>query len=182
MVDEAKANLENAQDHLRCWPGRRSTRTAKLVKNGFATRELLDQRKQARDGAQLAQPAAEHRVAQAENALRSRRATTRNGTRVNIADNTLVAPRDGRIQYRRRQCRRGAARRRQGFHHARHGLCLHGRVSADLAGGQGQDRRRCPHPARRLSRPAHSRQSRHSLPIRRSSRRKWWRPATTATA
>ena len=51
---------------------------------------------------------------------------------VNIADNTLVAPRDGRIAVSHRQYWRGAAGWRQGLHHARYRLCLHGHLPADV--------------------------------------------------
>ena len=51
--------------------------------------------------------------------------------KVNIADNTLVAPRDGRIQYRIANIGEVLPRRRQGLHHARHRLRLHGHLPAD---------------------------------------------------
>jgi HlyD family secretion protein len=97
-VEEARANLENTKTSS-LFAEQEIDRTAKLVKNGFATRELYDQRKQALDAAHLAQRAAEHRVAVAEMVLN---AAEHNAevTRVNIADNTLVAPRGGRIEYR----------------------------------------------------------------------------------
>ncbi len=97
-VEEARAILDNAKTSS-LLAEQEIERTAKLVKNGFATRELYDQRKQAVDGAHLVQRAAEHHVAEAEKALN---AATHDAelTRVNIADNTLVAPRDGRIEYR----------------------------------------------------------------------------------
>ncbi len=97
-VEEAGANLENAKTSS-LLAEQEIERTAKLVKNGFATKELYDQRKQALDGAHLAQQATEQRVAEAEKAL-SAAVHDAELTRVNIADNTLVAPRDGRIEYR----------------------------------------------------------------------------------
>ena len=74
-------------------------RTNTLVQRGFATNELLDQRKQALTGATAALVAAQNRVGEAE---RAKDAATHDVElyKVNIADNTLVAPRDGRIQYR----------------------------------------------------------------------------------
>ena len=74
-------------------------RTSTLVARGFATNELLDQRQQALNGAIAALNAANDRVGEAERALD---AATHDVElyKVNIADNTLVAPRDGRIQYR----------------------------------------------------------------------------------
>jgi HlyD family secretion protein len=97
-VDEARANLENAKTSS-VFAEQEIERTGKLVKNGFATRELFDQRKQALDAARLVQQAAEQRVAFAEKALNAAEHDAEI-TRVNIADNTLVAPRNGRIEYR----------------------------------------------------------------------------------
>ncbi len=74
-------------------------RTSALVTRGFATRELLDQRRQILDGANAALNAANQRVDQAERAVA---VVTHNIElyNVNIADNTLVAPKYGRIEYR----------------------------------------------------------------------------------
>ena len=74
-------------------------RTTTLVARGYATNELLDQRRQALQGAIAALTAANDRVGEAERAID---AATHDAElyKVNIADNTLVAPRDGRIQYR----------------------------------------------------------------------------------
>lgn len=74
-------------------------RTRALVARGFATQELLDQRQQTLDGALAALRAADQRVDEAEHAIS---AITHNIELydVNIADNTLVAPKDGRIEYR----------------------------------------------------------------------------------
>jgi HlyD family secretion protein len=97
-LDEARANVVQqitqvtlAQQQL----GRTST----LVTRGFATNELLDQRRQTLNGATAALSMANDRVGEAARALD---AATHDVElyKVNIADNTLVAPRDGRIQYR----------------------------------------------------------------------------------
>jgi HlyD family secretion protein len=74
-------------------------RTSTLVARGFATHELLDQRRQTLNGATAALNAANNRVGEAARALD---AATHDVElyKVNIADNTLVAPREGRIQYR----------------------------------------------------------------------------------
>ncbi len=74
-------------------------RSEKLAKSGYATRELLDQRQQALDAAKALQNVADHRVAEAEKALTAAEHDAEL-VRVNIADNALAAPRDGRIQYR----------------------------------------------------------------------------------
>jgi HlyD family secretion protein len=74
-------------------------RTSALVTRGFATFELLDQRRQALNGAIAGLNMATNRVGEAERAFD---AATHDVEyyKVNIIDNTLIAPRDGRIQYR----------------------------------------------------------------------------------
>ncbi len=97
-LDEAKANVTQQISQVTL-AQQEIDRTSALVKKGFATVELLDQRRQAFDGANAGLTAAKERVAEAEHALE---AATHNAElyRVNIADNTLVAPTLGRIQYR----------------------------------------------------------------------------------
>jgi HlyD family secretion protein len=74
-------------------------RTNALVARGFATNELLDQRRQALNGSFAALNAAKDRVGAADRAIDAAEHDAEL-YRVNIADNSLVAPRDGRIQYR----------------------------------------------------------------------------------
>jgi len=74
-------------------------RTQSLLKGGFATKELFDQRQQQLNSATAALHAANFRVEQAEHALDASRHDV-DLLQINIADNALVAPRDGRIQYR----------------------------------------------------------------------------------
>jgi HlyD family secretion protein len=74
-------------------------RTNFLVARGNATRELLDQRQQQLDRATAGLDVAIARLAQAEQALVAAEQAVEL-TKVNIADNMLVAARDGRIQYR----------------------------------------------------------------------------------
>jgi HlyD family secretion protein len=97
-VDEANANLaqQNAQVLL---AQQEMDRARYLVQRGVSTKELLDQRQQQLDGANAALNAATARVTIAEHALE---AATHDVElyKVQIADNTLVAPTDGRIQYR----------------------------------------------------------------------------------
>ncbi len=97
-VDEARANVEQQKTQVTL-AQQEFDRTNALVARGFATYELRDQRRQALNGAQAALSAANDLVGVAERALD---AATHDVelTKVNIADNTLVAPRDGRIQYR----------------------------------------------------------------------------------
>jgi HlyD family secretion protein len=70
-----------------------------LVARGAETKEVLDQRQQQLDGANAALAAGKDRVIEAQHALD---AATHQAElyAVNIADDTLVAPRNGRIQYR----------------------------------------------------------------------------------
>ena len=97
-LDEAHSNVDLQKTQLTL-AQQEFDRTNALVKNGFATYELLDQRRQALNGAIAALKAANDRVGEAERALD---AATHDVElyKVDIADNTLVAPRDGRIQYR----------------------------------------------------------------------------------
>jgi HlyD family secretion protein len=97
-LDEAKANVVQQTTQVTL-AQQEIDRTSTLVKRGYATGELLDQRRQALDGANALLIAARERVGQAVHALD---AATHNVElyKVNIADNTLVAPTQGRIQYR----------------------------------------------------------------------------------
>jgi HlyD family secretion protein len=97
-LDEAKANLAQQQTQVTL-AQQELDRTSALVPKGYATVELLDQRRQQMNAAVAAQIAASHKVAQAQFALD---AATHDVelNRVNILDNTLVSPREGRIQYR----------------------------------------------------------------------------------
>jgi HlyD family secretion protein len=97
-IDEANANLEQ-QRTQQTLAAQELERTAGLLKSGFATKELFDQRKQALDGANAGLRAATERVAQTERALEASQHDV-GLTIVNIEDNDLVAPRDGRLQYR----------------------------------------------------------------------------------
>jgi HlyD family secretion protein len=97
-LDEAKANLAQQQTQVTL-AQQQLDRTSALVPKGFAAVELLDQRRQQMNAAVAAQNAATHKVAEAQHALD---AATHDVElyRVNILDNTLIAPREGRIQYR----------------------------------------------------------------------------------
>ncbi len=70
-----------------------------MDQDGKISQEVLDQRQQQLDSANAALKAAQTRVIESQHALE---ANTHDVElyKVNIADNTLVAPRDGRIQYR----------------------------------------------------------------------------------
>ena len=74
-------------------------RAQTLVQRGNISEEIADQRQSQRDSAAAAYNTGLARAAQAEHALDAARQEAAL-IRVNIADNTLVAPKDGRIQYR----------------------------------------------------------------------------------
>ena len=97
-LDEAHANVVQQTTQVTL-AQQESDRTNTLVARGFATNELLDQRRQTLNGATAALNAANDRVGEAARALD---AATHDVelNEVNIADNSLVAPREGRIQYR----------------------------------------------------------------------------------
>jgi HlyD family secretion protein len=97
-VDEARAAQEQQRTQV-ALAKQQLERTSYLVERGNATNELLDQRRQQLDSANAGLDVAIARIAQAEHALSAAQQAVEL-TKVNIADNTLVAPRDGRIQYR----------------------------------------------------------------------------------
>ena len=97
-LEEAKANLVQQQTQVKL-AQQELDRTTALVPKGFATVEQLDQRRQQMNAAVAAETAATERVAEAQHA---QDAATHDVElyRVNIEDNTLVAPRNGPIEYR----------------------------------------------------------------------------------
>ena len=97
-VDEANANLAQQQTQV-ILAQQEFDRATYLVQKGFQTKEILDQRQQQLDGANALLNAAKARVTQSERALDAAKHDVELYT-VQIEDNTLVAPRDGRIEYR----------------------------------------------------------------------------------
>ena len=97
-LEEARAEVEQQKTQVTL-AQQEFDRTTTLVGRGFATFELLDQRRQGLNGAHAALNAANARVGEAELALD---AATHDVElyKVNIADNTLVSPTVGRVQYR----------------------------------------------------------------------------------
>jgi len=97
-IDEARHNAVqlDTQEKL---AQQEFDRTQNLVKEGWATHELFDQRTQLLNAAQAGLRAGQARLLEAQHAFE---AATHNAEllKVNIDDNTLVAPREGRIQYR----------------------------------------------------------------------------------
>lgn len=94
----AEANLEQFRSQVRL-AEQQMQRTDSLLRNGWTTQEVFDQRRQQLDTAYALERAASARVSQFEVAIQAARHEVEL-LRINIADNTLVAPRDGRIQYR----------------------------------------------------------------------------------
>jgi HlyD family secretion protein len=97
-VLEAEANVAQLQTQLTL-AQQQLDRTTTLLKRGYATRELYDQRQQALQGTTQALNAAKAHVVEAVNSYKAAEHNVELD-KVNIADNTLVAPRAGRIQYR----------------------------------------------------------------------------------
>jgi len=97
-VDEAQANLVQQQTQ-KTLAGQEMDRARSLLKNGWTTREIADQRQQALDAAVAGLNAAQARVMVAQHALEAAEHDA-GFYKVEIADNTLFAPKAGRIQYR----------------------------------------------------------------------------------
>jgi len=97
-LDEANAALEQQKTQV-LLAQQEIERARALVPKGFMPKETLDQRQQQLDGAVAALNAAKSKVGEMDQA---RDAATHDVElyKVEIADNSLVAPRDGRIQYR----------------------------------------------------------------------------------
>ena len=97
-VEEASANVVQQKTQV-LLAQQEYDRAVALMQKGFQTKEVLDQRQQQLDGAKAALNGAELRVIEFQHALD---AATHDVElyNVEIADNTLVAPREGRIQYR----------------------------------------------------------------------------------
>jgi HlyD family secretion protein len=97
-LEEAHANILQQQAAVEL-ARKEVARTERLLRSDYATHELYDQQTQQLDGALAAQLMAVARVGEAEQAA----AATRHQVeldRTNIADNSLIAPKDGRIEYR----------------------------------------------------------------------------------
>ncbi len=97
-IEQAEALLvqQRAQQTLAT---QEMARTRELVRNGWATRELLDQRQQQLDAANAGIAIAQAQVSRAQRTLDAAHHDAE-FYRVQIADNTLIAPKRGRIQYR----------------------------------------------------------------------------------
>ncbi len=179
-LDEARANLDQQQTQVKL-AKQELDRTSALVPKGYATAELLDQRRQQMD-------AARRRAKRGDGQGRRGRARARRraprGRALRGQHRRQRAGRAARRPHRvpGRQCRRGPGRRRQGLHDARHRLRLHGHLPADRGGRPGQARLRGPHRARCLSRRMRSRPRWCSSPARRNSPPRPSKPRTSATS
>lgn len=98
LLIEAQANVAQLETQLTL-AQQELDRTSALLKRGYATRELYDQRLQMVNGTSQGLNAAKARVIEAAHALEAAQHDVEL-LKVNIADNTLVAPRAGRLQYR----------------------------------------------------------------------------------
>jgi HlyD family secretion protein len=97
-VEEANANVAQQESQV-LLAEQQHDRAAYLAEKGFQTKEVMDQRQQQLDGAKAALSAAKLRVIAFQHALDAATHDVELYS-VQIADNTLVAPREGRIQYR----------------------------------------------------------------------------------
>jgi multidrug resistance efflux pump len=97
-IQEANANVDQTHTEV-VLADQELERARTLLKNGWITRELFDQRQQKANSTRAGELAAVARVRQAEDLLTAAQHDVEL-YKVNIADNTLVAPRDGRIEYR----------------------------------------------------------------------------------
>jgi HlyD family secretion protein len=97
-LDESRANVVQLNTEL-LLARQELQRVSVLVEKSFATKELYDQRKQQFDHAVAALNAGNARVGVTQHALEQAEHDVEL-YKVNIADNTLVTPKDGRIQYR----------------------------------------------------------------------------------
>jgi HlyD family secretion protein len=97
-IDEADANVVQ-QNSLLLLAQQEFDRASALLQKGAQTKEVVDQRQQTLDATSAALKAAQYRVVESQHAME---ASTHDVelNEVNIADNTLVAPTDWRIQYR----------------------------------------------------------------------------------
>ena len=98
LIDEMRADLRQQQSQADLAKAELERYRA-LVQKDYDTREDLDQRQQAYDGAVAALGAMNAKIHEAQHARDAARHVVELAN-VNIRDNVLVAPRDGRILYR----------------------------------------------------------------------------------
>jgi HlyD family secretion protein len=98
VLESARADLEQRRSETKL-AEQQLRRAQTLVAKDYISREILDQRVSEMESATAAYNAAAARIGQAEHALEAANQESEL-IRVDIADNTLIAPRDGRILYR----------------------------------------------------------------------------------
>jgi HlyD family secretion protein len=98
LLESARADLEQQRSLMKL-AQQELERARFLVQKDAMSKEILDQRQSQLDSATAAYNSIQARIGQAEHALDAAKQDAAL-IRVNIADNALVAPRDGRIQYR----------------------------------------------------------------------------------
>ncbi|MGJ5204219.1 HlyD family secretion protein [Bradyrhizobium sp. HKCCYLR20261] len=98
VVDQAQANLAQLQSQ-KTLAEQEMERTRSLLQSGWTTRELADQRQQALDAATAGLTGAQAKISEAQRSLEAVRHDVALYM-VQIADNSLIAPKPGRIQYR----------------------------------------------------------------------------------
>lgn len=97
-IEENTANIAQQKTQI-LLAQQQLARSNALLRQGFATHELVDQRQQALDGANAGLKSLEAKLLEAERTVDAAKHAVELDD-VNITDNTLVAPRPGRIQYR----------------------------------------------------------------------------------
>jgi HlyD family secretion protein len=97
-LDEVRADIVQQQTAVEL-AQKQITRTEALLKGGYATHELFDEQRQGLDGARAALAADVAKLTEAEAAAAAASHQVE-FDKVNIADDRLVAPKDGRIEFR----------------------------------------------------------------------------------
>ena len=97
-LDARRASVVQQRSQLTLAQGE-FERTRALLQTGAATRQAFDQRQAARESAEAALNVADAQVAEAEHAVQAAREAAER-IRTQVADSILVAPIDGRVQYR----------------------------------------------------------------------------------
>src|ERR1700733_11867732 len=97
-IDESDENVVQ-QKSLLVLAQQELDRANALLQRGAQTKEVVDQRQQTFDATSAALKAAQYRVVEFQHAAEASSHDVELNE-VNIADNTLVAPTDGRVQYR----------------------------------------------------------------------------------
>ena len=156
-IQEANANVDQTHTEV-VLADQEIERARALLKNGFITKELFDQRQQKANSARAGELAAMARVRMTENRLNAAEQDVEL-YKVNIADNTLVAPRDGRIEYRIANIGEVLPAGGKVFTMLDIGYVYMDIYLPTMTAGQVKIGTRCPHRARRLSRPADSGES-----------------------